>query len=152
MFVKERLKQVKEKGMLNLKDDSMNQEDLDDIDEYLVFLSRRFSNLKFNRNPLMSKSIQRNRIDSQQNKSFDDKYKFKCFNCGIVGHFSNECRKPKNEKKRNASDVIDYRKKYVDLLISKKKAFVSEEKDWAAAGEDSDEEEFINFAFIAKSK
>ena len=152
MFVKERLKQVKEKGRLKLKDDSMNQEDLDDIDEYLVFLSRRFSNLKFKRNPSMSKSIPRNRKDSQQNKSFVDKSKFKCFNCGIVGHFSNECRKPKNEKKRNASDGIDYRKKYVDLLRSKKKAFVSEEKDWAAAGEDSDEEEFINLALMAKSK
>ena len=53
-------------------------------------------------------------------------------------------------RKRNASDGIDYRKKYFDLLKSKEKAFVLEEKDWDAAGEDSDEEEFINLAIISK--
>ena len=37
------------------EDDSMNQEDLDDIDEYLAFLSRRFSKLKYKRNPSVSR-------------------------------------------------------------------------------------------------
>ena len=35
---------------------------------------------------------------------------------------------------------------------SKEKAFVSEEKDWAVAGEDSDEEEFINMALLDTSE
>ena len=53
----------------------------------------------------------------------------------------------------NASDVIDYMKESTyDLLRSKEKAFVSEEKDWAATGEDSDEEEFINLALMATSE
>ena len=58
----------------------------------------------------------------------------------------------KTEKKGNAIDGIDYKRKYYDLLRSKEKAFVSEEKDWAAAGEDSDEEEFINLALMATSE
>ena len=70
----------------------------------------------------MSKSIQVTGKDNQQNKSFVDRYKFKCYNCGIDGHFSNECRKPKTEKKGNASDIIDYKRKYYDLLRYKEKA------------------------------
>ena len=126
----------------------MHQEDLDDIDEYLAFLYRRFSKLKFKRNPSMSKSTPSYRKDSQQNKSFFDKSKFKCFNCGIDGHFSNECRNPKTERKGNASDGIDYRKKYFDLIRSKDKVFVLEEKDWDATGEDYDEDELINLALM----
>ena len=130
----------KGKGKAEVEDESMNQDDLDDIDEYLAFLSRRFSKLKFKRNPSMSKSFTSYRKDSQQNKSFVDISKFKCYNCGIDGHFSNECRKPKTEKSENDSEGIDYRKKYFDLLRSKEKAFVLEEKDWDAPGEDPDEE------------
>ena len=116
------------------KEESVHRENLDDIDEYLAFMSRRFSKLKFKRNPALSKSIPNYRRDSQQNKSFVERSKFKCYNCGIDVHFSNECRIPKTEKKGNASDGIDYKRKYYDLLKSKEKAFVSEEKDWAAAG------------------
>ena len=100
----------------------------------------------------MSKSTPSYRRDDQHNKSFVDRSKFKCYNCGIAGHFSNECRKPKTEKEGNSSDDIDYKRKYYDLLKSKEKTFVPEEKDWAAAGEDSDEEEFINLALMATSE
>ena len=130
----------------------MHQEDLDDIDEYLAFMSRRFSKLKFKRNPALSKSIPNYIRENKKNKSYVDRSKFKCYNCGIAGHFSNECRKSKTVKKGNASDDIDYKRKYYDLLISKEKAFVSEEKDWAAVEEDSDEEEFINLALMATSE
>ena len=130
----------------------MHIEDLDDIDEYLAFMSRRFSKLKFKRNPTMSKSIPSYIRDNQQNKSFIDRSKFKCYNCGIAGHFSNECRKPKIKKKGNASDCIDYKRKYYDFLKSKEKAFISEEMGWAAIGEDSDEEEFINIALMDTSE
>ena len=144
-------KQDTEKGKSKeeSEDESVHQENLDDIDEYLAFMSRRFSKLKFKRNPTMSKSIPSYRRDSQQNI---ERFKFKCCNCGIARHFSHECRKPKTGKKGNASDGIDYKRKYYDLLRSKEKAFVSEEKDWAAAGEDSDEEEFINLALMATSE
>ena len=126
-----------------------SQDDLDDLDEYLSFLSKKFSKLKSKRNPSMSKTTPSYRKDSNQNKSVVDMSKFKCYNYGIARHFSNECRKPKSDKRGNASDGINYRKKYFDLLRSKEKSFVSEEKDWAATGDDSDEEEFINFALMA---
>ena len=142
----------KGKGKTEIEEESVHQEDFDDIDEYLAFMSRKFSKLKFKRNPAMCKSIPSYRMDNQQNKSFVDRSKFKCYNCGIAGHFSNECRKLKTEKKGNASDGIDYKRKYYDLLKTKEKAFVSEEKDWALAGEDSDEKEFINLALMATSK
>ena len=44
---------------------------------------------------------------------------------------------------------MDYKKKLYDLLRSKKKAFVCEERDWAVEGDDSDEKEFINLALMA---
>ena len=128
----------------------MTQEELEEIDEHLAFLSRRFSKLKFKRNPSMSRPPTSFRKDNQAGKSLVDRSKFKCFNCGIVGHFSNECRKPKSEKKR-ATDGIDYKQKYFDLLRQKEKAFVSKERDWAAEDDESDEEEFINLAFMVES-
>ena len=102
----------KGKGKAEIEDESMHQDDLDDIDEYLAFLSRRFSKLKFKRNPSMSKTTPSYKKDSQQNKSVVDRSKFKCYNCGIAGHFSNECRKPKSrEERKHASDGIDYNEK-----------------------------------------
>ena len=61
--------------------------------------------------------------------------------------------KAQTEKKR-ATDGIDYKQKYYDLFRQKEKekAFVSKEKDWAAEDEESDEEEFINLAFMADSE
>ena len=47
------------------EDESVHQEILDDIDEYLPFMSRRFSKLIFKRNPAMSKSIPSYRRDCQ---------------------------------------------------------------------------------------
>ena len=73
---------------------------------------------------------------------------FKCFNCRIACHFSNECRKPKSEKKR-ATDGIDYKQKYYDFLRQKEKSFISKERDWAVEDDESDEEEFINLSFMA---
>ena len=55
----------KGKGKAETEDEPMHQEDLNDIDEYLAFLSRRFSKLKFKRNTTMSKSIPSYRKDSQ---------------------------------------------------------------------------------------
>ena len=40
--------------------------------------------------------------------------------------------------KKRATDGIDYKQKYYDLLRKKEKAFVSNESDWAAEDEESD--------------
>ena len=60
----------KDKGKSETKEESVHQEDLDDIDEYLAFMSRKFSKLQFKRNPSMSKRIPSYRRDNQENKSF----------------------------------------------------------------------------------
>ena len=110
--------------------DDLTQVELEEIDEHLGFLSRRFSKLKFKRNPTLSRPTITFRKDGQSARGLVDISKFKCFNCGTASHFSNECRKPRAEKKR-ATDGIDYKQKYYDLLIQKEKekAFVSKEKD-----------------------
>ena len=123
---------------------------MEEIDEHLAFLSRRFYKLKFKRNQTLSRRPITFRKDGQSRKGLVDKSKFKCFNCGIAYHFSNECRKPKSEKKR-ATDGIDYKQKYYDLLRQKEKAFVSKERGWAAEDDESYEEEFINLAFMAET-
>ena len=80
------------KGELKIEGtEDLTQEEFEEIDEHLAFLSRRFSKLKFKRNPSLSKPSTTFRKDSQSEKSLVDRSKFKCFNCGIAGHFSNEC-------------------------------------------------------------
>ena len=46
-----------DKGKTEIEDELVHQEDLYDIDEYLSFMSRKFSKLMFKRNPAMLKSI-----------------------------------------------------------------------------------------------
>ena len=60
-----RQKAEKGKGKAETEDELVHQEDLDYIDEYLAFMSKRFSKLKFKRNPTISKSIPSYRRDNQ---------------------------------------------------------------------------------------
>ena len=70
LLVKSRQEAGKGKGKDEIEEESVYQEDLDGIDKYLVFMSRRFSKLKFKRNIAMSKSTLSYRMDNQQNKYF----------------------------------------------------------------------------------
>ncbi|KAK1379249.1 hypothetical protein POM88_025993 [Heracleum sosnowskyi] len=103
-----------------------NQEEMDELDEHLAFLSRKFSKLKFKRNLDVSKPF---RKDSQTNKNFVERSKFKCFNCGMGCHIADECRKPKAEKSDRKFEPVDYKKKYFDLLKKKGRAFITQDYD-----------------------
>ncbi|XP_063941537.1 uncharacterized protein LOC135149680 [Daucus carota subsp. sativus] len=139
----------KKKGKVIEEDEELSaQDELDDLDEHLAFLARKFSKLKFKRNAVSSRPF--NRGNQSKPSGMVDRSKFKCFNCGLPGHFSNECRRPSAEKKGSSSENVDYRRKYFDLLKqSKEKAFITEDGDWAADEGDSDIEEHVNLALMA---
>ena len=79
-----------------------------------------------------------------------DRSKFKCYNCGLLGQFSNECIEPIAERKSSSTENINYRKKYFKLPKQKKREFITMEKVWAADGDDSDDDILVNIALIAK--
>lgn len=85
---------------------------MEELDKHLIFLSKRVSNPKFKRGKSFSKPF---RKESQSNKNFVDKSKFKCYITGIVGHFSNECRKPKVDTEEKSTEAVDYKKKYFEM-------------------------------------
>ncbi|KAL8103720.1 hypothetical protein AgCh_028067 [Apium graveolens] len=130
----------KGKGLIAENEDSLSQEYMKDIDEHLAFLSIRFAKLKFKKNFGATKT----------NRNMVDKSKFKCFKCGLAGHFASECRKSDSSKKK--FEHVDYKQKYFELLKQKERAFITQENDWAADGLDEDEDvNYVNLALMAKS-
>ncbi|MGH2277499.1 hypothetical protein ACRCOO_10700, partial [Streptococcus uberis] len=71
-----------------------------------------------------------------------------------MGHFANECRsKVAGKGKGKEDEAAYYKKKYFDLLNSKKggKAFVAEGKDWADSDDEEESTDYTNLALIAAS-
>ena len=77
-----------------------------------------------------------------------DKSKFKCFKCGLAGHFASECRKSDSSKKK--FEPVDYKQKYFELLKQKERDFITQENNWEIDGLDEDVR-YVNLALMAKS-
>ncbi|KAL8103747.1 hypothetical protein AgCh_028085 [Apium graveolens] len=118
--------------VVETESDCSSTDELEELAEHMAFLSKRFFNLKFKRK-YFSKPFNK---ELSTNRNLVENHKFKCYNCGIVGHFTNECKKPKNLR---SNEAVDYKKKYFDLLRKKEKAFITKEMDWDD-GDNSDEE------------
>ncbi|KAL8119916.1 hypothetical protein AgCh_017149 [Apium graveolens] len=130
----------KGKELVAKNEDHLSLDDMDDIDEHLAFLSRRFSKLKFKKNFGAAKP----------SRNMVDKSKFKCFKCGLAGHFFDECRKSDSSKKK--FEPVDYKQKYFELLKQKERDFITQENDWVANGLDEDEDvSYVNLSLMAKS-
>ncbi|KAL8124166.1 hypothetical protein AgCh_011975 [Apium graveolens] len=135
-----RVCESKGKGLAVESEDSLSQDDMEDIDEHLAFLSRRFAKLKFKKNFGAAKP----------NRYMVDKSKFKCFKSGLAGHYASEFRKSDSSKKK--FEPVDYKQKYFELVKQKERAFITQENDWAADGLDEDEDvSYVNLALMAKS-
>src|SRR5207245_7437815 len=117
-------------------------EELESLDdEFVAFLAKRYSKLKFQKPKGVRKFMPKL---SGEKKTLIDKSKIKCYKCNIMGHFANECRsKDMGKGKGKEDDAAYYKKNYFDLLNAKKsgKAYIADGDDWA----DSDEEESMDY-------
>lgn len=84
----DRTEKNKGKNKMVAEEDDSSQEELDDIDEHLAFLSKKFSKLKFKKNASTARPFRRS--NQPRSSNLVDRSKIKCFNCGMAGHFSNE--------------------------------------------------------------
>ena len=133
------------KGKGKVIEEHDSDEDMDEIDEHLAFQSRIFSKLKFKKNSNAARPF---KSIPKSDRSIVDRLKFKCFNCGLVSHFANGCRKPKSEKK--SFENVDYKKKYFELLKQKEKSFITKE-DWAAEDDSNEDYEYVNLVLMVNS-
>ncbi|TLX65607.1 MAG: hypothetical protein E6L02_08070, partial [Thaumarchaeota archaeon] len=143
---------TKEEFEAKSEKDFYSMEELESLDdESVAYLAKRYSNLKFQRAKGARKFTPK---QSGGTKTLIDKSKIKCYKCNVLGHFANECRsKELGKGKGKEEDIAYYKKKYFDLLNSKKtgKAYIAEGDDWADSDDDEERVEYTNLALMANS-
>lgn len=78
-----------------------------------------------------------------------DRSSVRCFQCNELGHFTNECKKPKKKEKA----YLELEAKYEALLKKQSsKTYIAEGKCWDESDSDEEEAEFCNFALMANSR
>ncbi|XP_063936103.1 uncharacterized protein LOC135147181 [Daucus carota subsp. sativus] len=137
-------------------DEFYSMEELDQLeDEFLAMFSRKFSNMRFRKNPSYKFKSSGSKFQKEGSLSITSKgayktgmvnrSKFKCFNCDEPGHFVSECMKPNQlEKKKESYDEL--KQKYEALLkkhqgqSSQGKSYVAKGKRWDDTDSDKEEE------------
>ncbi|MGI4673518.1 zinc finger CCHC domain-containing protein, partial [Klebsiella pneumoniae] len=77
-----------------------------------------------------------------------DRSKVRCFQCNELGHFANDCRKPKKKDKA----YLELEAKYEALKKQTSKAYIAEGRCWDDTDSDEEEVEICNFALMAHSR
>ena len=79
-----------------------------------------------------------------------DKSKVRCYTCNDLGHFANECKKPRRQDK----EYLELKTRYEALLkkYESGKAYIAEGKCWDDSDNDEEEPELCNYALMAHSK
>ncbi|KAL8093622.1 hypothetical protein AgCh_035490 [Apium graveolens] len=121
------------------KDEFYTLEELDELDESMAYLARKFSNIRVKKpRYFKSKGQSFNKDSSWKDKGkynsdskngyktgYIDRSKKSCFNCDELGHFATECRKPKKAKKDKV--YLELEAKYEALLKKQQsKAYIAE--------------------------
>ncbi|KAL8103453.1 hypothetical protein AgCh_027874 [Apium graveolens] len=131
-------------------DDFYSLEELKQLeDESMALIAKRFSNVRFKRNPKFKYKSNYNRFQKGGSSSSNtssggyktgmvDRSTIRCFNCNELGHFATECRKPKQVRK-NSYDSNQKSKS--------ERAYLAKGKSWDDT--DSEDEEVGNLALMA---
>jgi gag-polypeptide of LTR copia-type/Zinc knuckle len=150
-----------DKVVLELKDvedeDFYTIEEMESMDNpTMAYMAKRFKNFRFRRNKPFKPQGQSSRFNKGSTSKaaggtskggyksgLMDKSKFRCYNCNELGHFANDCRKPKQFQRIDKGSGNQLKK-------NQGKAYVAEGRCWDES-DNEEEEEYVNLALMARS-